>query len=528
MSVTSPARGTVEQSAEQPDRGPSRRWVDVVLVVALLPVALVARRPGYLFSHSFFLDEGWVADSVRAPLAQVRLLTSQTPIGWTLLLRLVPDVGPPERLRALPLLLGVLSVVPAYLLGRRLGRVAAVAAGLAAAVAPTALANHSLKQFSADVVVVLTLLWLTARVERGWSLGRLLTLGAACVPAMLLSHATAFVSAAALGALALRALAQRRWRRLAWLAGLGAGVAAAEAAIYVAFVAPANNPAMARSWAAHMVPGLDGGLPGAEGLGRAAEFLGARGADALGSVGFGPWPLALAAVVAGLVALWRSGLPAVAVAVVLIAAELLAAALTGRYPFLDPRTSLFFTTLLTVCGALGVAAVVGWSARRLVTVPLGVALTLGAAVLLAQGAYAGAMQPLPFNTLRQQVDHVLAHRRPGDVVVVGWAASFSFAYYWPDRPTFVPTTVPTALLFQVRYPDRDDLVLIRRNRPDLVFGAVREAAARSSSGRVWLVAAESGDGSPALVGSMDEVGRVTRRPLPMLAIVDETDGRASS
>jgi hypothetical protein len=258
MSVTSPARGVAEESVEPRGRVPSGRWIDVVLVVALLPMALVARRPGYLFSHAFFLDEGWVADSVRAPLAQVRLLTSSTPIGWTLLLRLVPDIGPPERLRALPLLFGVLSVVPAYLLGRRLGRVAAVAAGLAAAVAPTALANHSLKQYSADVVVVFTLLWLTARVERDWSLGRLLTLCLACVPAMLVSHATAFVSAAALGALALRAVAQRRWRRLGWLAGLGAGVAAAEAAIYVAFVAPGNNPAMARSWADDMVPVFDG------------------------------------------------------------------------------------------------------------------------------------------------------------------------------------------------------------------------------------------------------------------------------
>jgi hypothetical protein len=529
MSVTSPARGVVEESVEPRGRVPSWRWIDVVLVVALLPVALVARRPGYLFSHAFFLDEGWVADSVRAPLAQVRLLTSSTPIGWTLLLRLVPDIGPPERLRALPLLFGVLSVVPAYLLGRRLGRVAAVAAGLAAAVAPTALANHSLKQYSADVVVVFTLLWLTARVERDWSLGRLLTLCLACVPAMLVSHATAFVSAAALGALALRAVAQRRWRRLGWLAGLGAGVAAAEAAIYVAFVAPGNNPAMARSWADDMVPVFDGMVLVPDAVGRAAEFLGGRGADALGGLGFGPWPLALAAVLAGLVALWRARLPAVAIAVVLVAAELLVGALTGRYPFLDPRTSLFFTALLTVCGALGVAGAVSWSARRRATLPLGVALTVGAAVLLAQGAHAGAMRPLPLSTVRQQVDYVLAHRQPGDVVVVGWAASFPFAYYWPERPTFAPTTIPTAVLFQVQYPDRDDLVLIgRTKRPDLVFGAVREAAARSASGRVWLVAAESGDRSPAQIKSLDEIGQIIRRPLPRLALVDGTDAEAPS
>jgi hypothetical protein len=86
--------------------------VDPVLVLGLLVLAMLSRRFGYLFSHSFFLDEGWVADSVRAPLQQLRLLTSSTPIGWTLLLRLVPPVGPPERLRLLPIAFAVAAVVP--------------------------------------------------------------------------------------------------------------------------------------------------------------------------------------------------------------------------------------------------------------------------------------------------------------------------------------------------------------------------------------------------------------------------------
>jgi hypothetical protein len=179
-----------------------------------------------------------------------------------------------------------------------------------------------------------------------------------------------------LGALALLAVARRSWRRLGWLVGLGAGLAAAEAAICVAFVAVSNNPGMARSWADDMVPVGDG-------LIRAGDFMITRVTGALGGIGFGPWPLALAAVTAGLVALCRSRLPAVALAVVLLAVELLVLGLAGRYPFLDPRTSTFFTALLTVCGALGVAAVVTWSARRWVILPLGVALALGAAVLLA-------------------------------------------------------------------------------------------------------------------------------------------------
>jgi hypothetical protein len=515
MSVTRPAERLAGEPAAPPSAPPrsSRWWVDAALVAVLLPLAVVARRPGYLFSHSFWLDEGWVADSVRAPLSQLRLLSSSTPIGWTLLLRLVPPVGPPERLRVLPLAFGLASVVAAYLFGRRLGRTTAVAAGLAAALAPTALRNHSLKQYSADALATLLLLWLTARLDAGWSRRRLLALCLACVPLTLVSHATVFVSAAALGGLAVRALAGRHWRRLGWIAASGLAVAAVEAAAYLAFTAAGDNPAMRRSWADDMIPL-------GRGLGPAAGFVGDRAADALGQLGFGPWPLAVVAVAAGLVALWRSRLPAVAVAVCLLAVELLVGAAAQRYPFLDDRTSLFFTTLLTVCGALGVASVVAWSARRPLTLPLGVAVAVAAAALLVPAARAQALRPMPSSSLRQQVAYVLAHHRPGDTIVVGWAASFPFAYYWPDRPTFTPTTIGTAVLFQVDYPGRPELVLVRRQRAAAIEGAVREAAARSGSRRVWLVLAEAGDRNPAWRPALASVGHRTRRRLPWLLVVD--------
>jgi hypothetical protein len=103
MGAIRPAAERVDELAAPPPTAPPKPspwWVDAVLIATLLPVAVLARRPGYLFSHAFWLDEGWVADSLRAPLQQLRLLTSSTPIGWTFLLRLVPDVGPPERLRS--------------------------------------------------------------------------------------------------------------------------------------------------------------------------------------------------------------------------------------------------------------------------------------------------------------------------------------------------------------------------------------------------------------------------------------------
>ena len=73
----------------------------------------------------------------------------------------------------------------------------------------------------------------------------------------------------------------------------------------------------------------------------------------------------------------------------------------------------------------------------------------------------------------------------------------------------------------MEYPGRSDLVLVRRMRqPDLIRGAVREAAAWSGSGRVWLVAAEAGDRNPTWNQAMDDLGRIARRRLPRLMVVD--------
>jgi hypothetical protein len=513
-----PARapGPAGRAAEagRPRRRPGP-WADAALLLPLLATAVLARRPGYLLSHAFWLDEAWVADSVRAPLRQLALVSSSTPVGWTLLLRLVPHVGPPERLRLLPLAFAVAAVAAAYLLGRRLGRAQALAAGLAAALAPSALRWPSLKQYTADAFVTLLLLWLGARVASGWSRRRLVALCLACVPAALISHVTVFVSTAVLGALGLCALAGRRWDRLGWLVPLGLAVAGAQAAAYLAFAASGDNPAMQRYWA-------DDFIPLGDGLGPAASFVTGHATEALGRVGFGPWPLAAAVVAAGLAALWRGRLPVVVVAVALLAVELVFAGALDRYPFLDARTSLFFTTLLTVCGAIAVGSVAAWSARRLPTLPLGLAVAAGAAALLVPAARASTPPPSSpaAESVRQQVAYVLAHRRPGDTVVVGPAASFAFAYYWPERPAFGPATAPTAVRFQVDYPGRDGLVVVRPppGSPGIA-AAVRQAAARSRSGRVWLVLVTTSDRGPAWTRAMAGAGQVVRPAPPKLVEV---------
>src|SRR4029450_6025129 len=99
-----------------------RLAVQGLVALGLTVLAVAIRDPRYLLTRSFWLDEGWVVDSVRAPLHQLELLTSSTPIGWTLLLRLVPPGGGPERYRMLPLAFAALTALAAWRLGSLLGR----------------------------------------------------------------------------------------------------------------------------------------------------------------------------------------------------------------------------------------------------------------------------------------------------------------------------------------------------------------------------------------------------------------------
>jgi hypothetical protein len=472
-------------------------------LLAACALAVLARRPHTLMTRSFWLDEAWVADSVRAPLRQVGLLASSSPLGWTLLLRLVPPFGGPERYRVLTLLAGAAAVVPAVLLGRRLGRLHGALAGLAVALLPAALARPWLKQYPFEVLAALVLVALTARVSAAWSGRRLAALGAVAAGAILVSNSVPFVTAAAFAALAAEAALTRRWRRLAALALVAAPVAAGQLAWYRLVAAGGDNPAMRAYWAGAMVP-LDAG-PGA-----AVAVVARRAGAAFGQLGFGPAPLALALAGAGAVATWRAGARAAALLPLLVVAPLLAAG-AGRYPFMDERTSLFALALVAVQAALGVAALARAAWRW--AAPAGVAVLVLAAALVLPAAVRAAASPMPGLDVAAQVERVRAGRRPGDTVAVSFGASFAFAYYWPERPAFAPATAPTAVRFRVDYPGRPDLVLATGgDRAAIAAALARAAARRGPGGRVWLVVGDAGAELPAWRAAAAGLGPVDAGP----------------
>ena len=526
-------------------------------MAALLLVALFARRPDYMLAQAFWVDEGWVADSVRAPLEQVPLLTSSTPIGWTLLLRVVPPLGGPQYLRLLPLAFAVVSVLPAWWLGRRvggaLGRAAplyAVAAGLAAAIVPTGLARHDLKQYTAEACLTLVLVLAAARLEATWTGGRLegrprshgshgthaagdrsaqsnqmrrryaagpiVTLAAVCILAFPFSNVTPFVAAGLLAGLAVATAARRQWRRLAGLAVATVAIGLAQGAFYAAVVSAGDN-AVIRAYWAHRY------LPNDQGLGVAADFAADRFRQALDSLGLGPWPVSVTLVGLGLVALVRAGLGGVALASPLIAAGLVAASALRLYPLLDRRTSLFATTLWMVLAALGLVWLAVQLSRWRPAIVLAMALVVAVAALLVPAARRAAARPLPAEDVRTAVEHVLDRRQPGDAVIASYLDAYPFAWYWPDQPGFVPTRAPTAVRFQVEYPP-GGVIVARWSDAASIDDALGQVG--PGTRRVWLVVAHATAGHRTRwLKRLAKLGASTRTPVDGLVLAELPAGR---
>jgi len=483
------------------------RWVlwaaEALAVVALALLAVLLRHPSQLFTHQFWLDESWVADSTRASWEQLRLLTASTPIGWTALLRAVPRWGDAERYRLLPLAFAVAGAVPAWFLGRQLGRgtrepadrpgtgwravrprpswvrwLGPPAAGLAAVLAPTALGYPYLKQYTAEAFTALLLVALVAWVERRWSPLRVGVLAAAALLSFLVANTALFVTAAGFGALALTCLVRRAWQRLGWVAVAGAVVAVADARVYRTFVAASNGDAMHRYWRGRYIPST-------EGWDEAWRFMAPRAVTAIESIGFGPWPLALALLLAGVAALWRAGVPAAALVLPILVAEVVVAGMQGHYPFLELRTSMFLTVLGSVVAALGVAGLAGLALRWRGTAVLGLAMLVGAGAIFLPAAREAARIPMFDENVRGQIRLVQELRRPGDVVVLGSFAAYQWAYYGSEKPSFVPASEASTIRFEVAYPDDPRMVVAKGRAPTFIKEAMDQV--RAGTRRVWLV-----------------------------------------
>ena len=456
-----------------------------MLLLGLL--VLVVHDVGYLLNLPFWNDEAWVAVTTRFPLSQLPATTSSTPIGWSVLMRLLTVRGE-QTSRLLPLAFAGAAVVIAYWFGRELGwprREASVAAGLLAGVAvllvPAMLVRDDLKQYTADACMALLVLALTSRLEREWSRPGLIALSAAVWGGMLFSDASAFAGVAAFGAVCVIQLVQRAWRRLAEVAVVGAGTAVLMLGVYEGFDARATVPGLTAYWSNFY-------LPVGKGLHADMKFVTSHlsGVDAY--LGLGPAWLALPLVLAGLVTIFRFGRPATAVTAAVLWPEMLLVSAAQKYPFLDLRTSTFLLAITTAVAAIGVAGVCSLLRPRLRgTLAAGLAVLAVAAFVIHVQPYVRSHN-IPNEDVRDQARYVAAHAARGDVILVNLSSNWGFAYYWP---TGVPGRRADAAVLQgyeAYFPDQPDIVVARTRDSAGVDAALSQALSRNRAcGKIWLV-----------------------------------------
>ena len=487
-----PARPGAAATGWRPRVRRLTRWrptLEQLAVLSLGLLVLLVHDVGYMLRQSFWTDEAWVAVTTRFPLPQLPATTSSSPIGWSVLVRLVTVSGT-QTARLLPLAFAGAAVVTAYWFARRIGwrsEVESVAAGLAAALGvllvPAMLVRNDLKQYTAEAFTALLTLALTSRLERDWSRRGLAALSVSVWAGLLFSNAVAFVGVAAFVAVCIIQAARRAWRRLAEAAVAGACTGVLMLAVYEAFDARAVTPLNASTYWPRFF------LPVTQGLRADAAFVVQRFGRVHAMFGLGPWWLAVPLVVAGLVTMARLGRPATALAVIALWPEMLVLSALKKYPFLNLRTSTFLFAVTVVVAAIGLVGfcsllrpwLQGWVAA-LAAVAL-VAFALGAQTYLRSHS-------IPNEDVRGQTRYVAAHAAPGDVIVVSLASNWGFAYYWPDGQPARRFTPADMQQYVAYFPGQPRIVVASARDQAGVDAALSRALAKARQhrcARIWLV-----------------------------------------
>ena len=415
-------------------RGVLRVVPDLVLAVVLGLLVLAVHDLHYVLTAPYWGDESWVVVATKLPLGDLRQVTASSPIGWAFLLRLVPGGG--QRQRLVPLAFAGATVVAAYFVaarlpwaGRVVPRIAAVLAAAGTLLMPSALIRNDLKQYTADGLVAVVLLGLTAALDRRWTRRRVVALAAVTVAAFLFSTADAILAPAAFAAVILSAVLRRSWRPAVETAVAGVGAGVLLGAVFAAFYAHGNTPGLTRYW-------QDYYLPTHRGPGGALRWLHARAHTWSHELGLGPLSLAVLLVLAGIVVLVLQR--QYAAAVFTPAALLLLAALSAdqKYPLFDIRTSHFIAVLCVVLAAVGVTGLCAAVARLNRSVALAPAV-----VALALFGYSvhGDLRghTIPAENIRTASHYIGSFRQPGDAVVVSMIGSWGYGYYADTGPLTV-------------------------------------------------------------------------------------------
>jgi hypothetical protein len=457
--------------------------IELCVAAAVGLCVLVVHDVPYVLHHSFWVDEAWVADSVRAPIGLTWSMSSSTPVGWTFLLRLVP-FGGPERLRLVPLAFAGLAAAAGYLFGRELRLtpfVTGLLTGAAALLSPAMLVRDDLKQYTAEAFACLLVWVLVARLENEWRVRRLVAIAATASLGMVFAETVIVAGVAAMAGLALECLLTRHYRRLIGVAGASAGMLAVGFAIYQGLVHPHITRTLVSYWNPFYLP---------RSWSAAGSVIHLRLHQLAPYMGFHSLAVDAAGALAGIAALIWLRRFALAAMFPLMLVMVIVASAARKYPFGDLRTSTFWLVLVPVLMAVAVAAV-GRLARAAGSwAPLAAAAAALAVWVPTAGPYVRS-HLIPNENVHSQVLYLEAHYRPGDVVVVSYGASFGFGYYYQRQPSFPDGDGPNGHL--VAYPGAPWIELVPtppvRDIADAIARAKAQIAAEPAGarGRIWII-----------------------------------------
>jgi hypothetical protein len=168
----------------------------------------------------------------------------------------------------------------------------------------------------------------------------------------------------------------------------------------------------------------------------------------------------------------------------------IAASAARKYPFGDLRTSTFWLVMMPVLAAVAVAAAGRLAARVDRRAPVVVA-AVALAVWVAATDSSIRSHPIPNEDVHSQVTYLDGHFRPGDVVIVSYGASFGFAFYYPQAPSFPVGDGPNGHV--VAYPQLPWMVVLTARQAVDIANALAAAQAKIAAepagarGRIWII-----------------------------------------
>jgi hypothetical protein len=474
--------------------------------------------------HPYWADEAWVAALSKAPLSQWIGLSSSTPIGFLLAVRLFPSGR--DGLRLVPLLFAAGYVVMAYVVARCLpwkatwqARFAGSVAAVVVLLAPISLIRNDLKQYTADAFFALVIIALALRADGKPTPRTLAELGVGSLVALLFSTTAAFVAVAVFTGLVISALISKSLPRIRDTVIAG-GIVALGLVIYLAtIIIPQDNKALRAYWRSYY---LRGGW--FHELHVAWQRL-ARFKLALGM----PAPLFVALAVLGIIVLVAFKRPAVAIAVPALWMEMILAGRLDTYPFLDQRTSTFLMIVSLTVAAIGVVGLIVSLASRSRLLALVLAVMLAAVFVHRTEPFIRA-RTIANEDVRSQILYIAQHQRPGDVVVVSLMSQYGVSYYWPGGAPryFADNTGRFTNGFSTRLAHQPNMVYASwRDLPrtkDALQRALMLAKASSGPVHIWIIRTHVNRGEAAAWKKALADAGVSARAIPVgpepLLVVD--------